>query len=421
MAVATLEQTILHDLDEASERLVETLCDLVRFRTPNPPGGNEAAAQDFVEERMTALGLEVDRWDALPGRPNVVGRMAGRGGGRSVVLNGHIDVCEERRLDQWSTTPYEPVVTSDEVVGRGTSDMKGGLASFLVALEVLRSRQIELSGDVTLHSVIGEEAGEPGTRAAIARGHRGDFAIVGEPTRSRALVACVGVLTCRIVVRATTSQHLATKRLQGVNCVDRMALAVLPALEELSQDWQASKAHPLVPPGSALVNVFRIEGGSTPFMLPDRCAAYTTVSYLPDEDPQDVMRELEDRVVAAAALDPWLCDHPPLVEWSPAEFPIEFASCDLAVDTEAMAVLRDAIAAASGRTPELGGRGGITDAGWFARQGIPAVVFGPGDQTQAHGVDERIRIEDLVDHCKAIGLFLVRYCGPAGVARVAAA
>jgi acetylornithine deacetylase len=307
------------------------------------------------------------------------------------------------------------------MIGRGATDMKCATASFLVALETLRDQGVRLRGDVILQSVIGEEAGEPGTRSAIERGHRGDFAIVGESTRGRDLVASIGVVNARITIESPYTLHLVARKftlnagggLAGGNCVEKMALRILPALADLERQWAVFKTHPLVPPGACNVNVFRIEGGSNTFILPDRCDAYVTVTYLPHEHREDVTREVEEQVARAAALDDWLRSHPPRVEWNPPEYPIEFPAADFDPDSEPVRMLADAIRAASDREPTMGGRGGITDAGWFHRAGVPAVVFGPGDVNYAHRVDERVHLDDVVAHCKATTLFLARYCGVA--------
>ncbi len=413
------EQAVLASVDESQQRLFDLLAQLIRFRTPNPPGGNEADAQAWMEERLRELGLEVDRWDVLPGRPNVVGTLRGEGRGPAVVLNGHIDVCEDRLLEQWSGDPYEPRIDGRDMVGRGASDMKSALASFLFALEALARAGVRLRGDVVLQSVMGEEAGEPGTRSAIDRGHRGDIAIVGESSWGRDLVACIGVVNCRITVASPETLHLAARKftlnagggLEGANCVEKMALRVLPALADLEREWAVFKKHPLVPPGSANVNVLRVEGGGNPFILPDRCDAYVTVTYLPHERKEDVVSEVEERVRAAAALDRWLAKHPPRIEWSPPECPISFAPADFHPEDPPVAQLAEAIRLGAGREPGFGGRSGITDAGWFYRAGIPAIVFGPGDMQYAHAVDERVHLDDVVAHCKAVALFLMRYCG----------
>lgn len=414
-----LERELIGAIDESEAELFALLGKLIGFRTPNPPGGNEVPAQDWVETRFREYGLDVDRWEALPGRPNVVGVWRGAGGGSSVVLNGHIDVCEDRLLEEWSSDPYHAQIHGRDMIGRGASDMKCANASFMFAVEMLQRRGIALRGDVILQSVIGEEAGEPGTRSAIERGYRGDFAIVGESSLGRGLVACIGVMNCKIVIRSPKTLHLVARKLtinaggglSGANCVEKMASRIIPALSDLERQWAVHKTHDLIPPGACNINVFRIEGGANTFILPEECVAYVTITYLPDEDRDCVRREVEDHIQRASQVDDWLREHPPTTEWNPAEYPVEFAAADFEVDSPPVVALADAIRAASGAEPIFGGRGGITDAGWFHRAGIPAVVFGPGDVEYAHRVDETVHLDDVVNHCKATALFLLRYCG----------
>jgi acetylornithine deacetylase len=417
-ALTELERRVVAAVDANEERLVDTLRELVRFRTPNPPGGNEGPAQDWMEERFRRLELEIDRWDALPGRPNVIGTLRGAGGGPSVALNSHIDVCEDRLLEEWSSDAYDPVIDGRDMIGRGASDMKCAMASFLVAVETLNELGIRLKGDVIVQSVIGEEAGEPGTRSAIEHGYGGDFAIVGESSRGTGIVACIGVVNCRITIESPYTLHLVARKftlnagggLEGANCVEKMATRIVPALLDLERQWAVDKTHPLVPPGACNINVFRLEGGANTFILPDRCDAYVTVTYLPHERREDVEREVEAQVARAADLDPWLRKYPPRVEWGPAEYPIEFASSDFDPESAPVRLLAGSIRAATGLEPVMGGRGGITDAGWFHRAGVPAVVYGPGDVDYAHRVDERVHLDDVLNHCRTIAVFLTRYC-----------
>jgi len=372
-----------------------------------------------MEKRFRDVGLDVERWEPLPGRPNIVGVLRGEGGGPTVALNGHIDVCEDRLLEEWSGDAYVARIDGRDMIGRGATDMKCATASFIVAVETLRKLGVRLKGDVIVQSVIGEEAGEPGTRSAIERGYVGDFAIVGESSRGRDLVACIGVVNARITIESPYTLHLVARKftlnagggLEGGNCVEKMATRIIPALLDLERQWAVFKVHRLVPPGACNINVFRIEGGANTFILPDRCDAYITVTYLPDERKEDVLAEVEKQIARAAELDDWLRQHPPKVEWSPPEYPVEFAASDFDPESEPVRLLADSVRAASGQEPVMGGRGGITDAGWFHRAGIPAVVFGPGDVNYAHRVDERVHLDDVVNHCKATALFLTRYCG----------
>src|SRR5207244_4285542 len=146
---------------------------------------------------------------------------------------------------------------------------------------------------------------------------------------------------------------------------------ILPALVDLERQWAVFKTHPLVPPGFCNINVFRIEGGTNTFFLPDRCAAYVTVTYLPDERKEDVCAEIEEQVRRAANMDDWLRRHPPTVEWSPGEYPIEFVAADFNPQSQPVRLLADSIRDVSGREPLMNARAAINDAGWFHQAGVP--------------------------------------------------
>ena len=416
-----VEERVLDRIDAETDLLMGLLGDLVRFQTPNPPGGNESEAQQWIRNILEDMGLETDMWDALPGRPNVVGVLKGKSGSQRVILNGHIDVCEDRLLARWSTPPYEPVMKDGAMFGRGTTDMKSGLASFLFAIRTLRAEGIQLDGDVVFQSVIGEERGEPGARSAIERGYTGDFAIVGEASGGRNLIAGVGVINFKVTVESDISLHLVARKLTisagggllGANCAEKMATRVVPGLMELERHWAVFKHHPLIPPSFASINLLRIEGGGNTFILPDSCVAYFTIVYYPNEDLRHVREQVETQIARIAELDPWLRDHRPRVEWSPPEYPVEFAASDFDPTTSAVRELARAIEDVVGDPPRMNMRGAITDAGWFHRAGVPAVVFGPGDVEYVHRIDERVRTVDVVAHCKATTLFLMRFCGVA--------
>lgn len=414
------EKELSNAIDSRKEELFDMLATLIRFRTPNPPGDNEIEAQNWVEMQLRDLDCEIDRWDVLPGRPNVVGKLKGKEDGPTVSLNSHIDVCEDKMLKNWSNDPYNPIIKDGNMYGRGSSDMKSAMASFLFSLKLIKEHHIQLNGNVEVHSVIGEETGEPGTRSAIERGYGGDFSIVGESSKGESIVASIGVMTAKITIESPETLHFVARKniinagggKSGGNCVEKMSQRIVPALADLERQWAVFKLHDLVPAGACNINVFHMEGGSNPFILPDRCDAHITVTYLPNEKKDDVIREVEEHIQRAASVDDWLRENPPKIEWNPSEFPVEFAPCDIDVESNPVRVLSDSIEA-TGRKVNFGGRGAITDAGWYYTAGIPAVVYGPGDINQAHAVDEMVYLDDLITHCKATTRFLLNYCGAA--------
>lgn len=162
-----------------SQDLVDLAAQLIAFPTVSPPGRNTAAAQAFVAEHLGALGARVQSFDVYPGDPDVVGTLSGSDPTRhpSLILNGHIDVAEVGEPAAWAWPPFQPRVADGRLFGRGASDMKGGLAAGLFALQALRACGVDLGGDLIFESVIGEEQGEAGTADCCARGYRADFAV----------------------------------------------------------------------------------------------------------------------------------------------------------------------------------------------------------------------------------------------------
>lgn len=418
----SVAQTVLAAVDAAQLELTGLLADLVRFETDNPPGKNEAPAQQWMAERMQKLGMEVDLFDALPGRPNAVGALRGAGGGRSVILNGHIDVAEVRQRALWQRDPFKPVVEERTMYGRGTADMKSALAAYLFVMQRFHALGLRLQGDVIIESVMGEEAGEPGTRSCTERRYRADFAIVGEATKARQVLAAVGAMNLRITIKSPYTLHLHARRLalhaggglEGANCLEKMATRIIPVLNELEREWAVFKRHPAIPPAQTLINPFSIRGGGNPFFLPDECMLHVIVLYLPNESRETVQREVEDQIQRAAELDPWLRKYPPDLEWDPAEYPIAFLPSDVDPANDGVRTLLDAGREVMGEPIQIGGgRGAICDSGWVAQGGTPTVVWGPGDIYWAHRVDERVNLDDVLAYAKVLALFLVRWCGVA--------
>lgn len=167
----------------------------------------------------------------------------------------------------------------------------------------------------------------------------------------------------------------------------------------------------MLPPGQAMINVFAITGGGNTFILPNECNAYITVVYLPGEDTAEVRKQIETKLAAVSATDPWLAAHPPSVEWNPAEYPIEFLPIDGGPDDPGPALLARCLEQVIGLPIEVSGRDAIMDGGWLHAAGIPTVVFGPGDKRVIHRPDEYVELRDVSNYAKTVALFLMRWCG----------
>ena len=407
-----IQDVLLRDRDE----LVQWLVALVRFDTSNPPG-QEAAAQAWVAARLLELDLAVDTWDVLPGRPNVVGVWAGADTGRSVILNGHIDVAEVRRPELWTRPPFEGVIEGRRLYGRGSSDMKGALAAFYFAMRSLKKIGFRPKGRIIFQSVMGEEQNQPGTRSCIDHGYRADFGIVGEDTGGRSVFANIGAINGRITISAPYTLHVADRirflhaggQLDGTNALEKMAQKIVPALKQLEQHWANQYVHPLFPAGQQLINPFLIEGGGNPFVIPDTAILYFTVFYLPTRQRQDVMREVEDEIRRASEADIWLRAHMPRVQWNPDRYPLWTEPSDIDIKDPGVRALMDAHADVLGEPLRIGGQGFASDVGWLFQAGIPSVCYGPGNPNCAHKVDEYVDLDDVLKYAEVITRFLFNW------------
>lgn len=425
---ATIRDAVRSQQAEA----VALLQQLVRVPTENPKmtgraPREEALCQDLVAEALSRLGLQVDRFDALPGRPNVVGRLLGTGTGPSLLFNGHVDVVPAGDPSLWRYPPFSGAIAEGNVWGRGACDMKGGIVTAIMALAALQHAGIRLAGDVVIHSVIDEETGGPGTRAAIERGYVADAAICVEPTSLRLMPVEGGLEWVRIVVRGVPGHAAFRYRsvhagggAPAINAIEKMLL-VLRAIQELEREQAIRKSHPLLPPGINTINPGVLLGGTgggkdgmpnvvtSPATFPDYCSLELDLKYLPTEAPEDVRREFEAFIGRVAATDPWLADHPPEIAWGVRG--VSFPPAETSPDHPLIQALATETAVVTGTLPAIAGFEAVADLAWLSEAGMPCTLFGPGNAGFAHAIDERIAIEELVSGTEILARLAVAWCG----------
>ena len=411
---------IISQVEKNQDFLIKLTSDLVKFNTADPPGKNTLEAQEWFAGVLRDNGFTTELFDVFPGEPDLVGVLKGTGGGRSIILNGHIDVAEVRPDEKWIHPPFEPVVESGRIYGRGTTDMKGGLAACVTALRSLKQCNITLRGDVLFESVIGEEAGEPGTLRCLERGYKADFALVPEPSDFN-IAGQGGVITGWITIKSPQTIHDGARRLcihaggglDGANAIEKM-VKIISALQELERHWAVMKSHPMMPIGTTTINPAVIEGGRHPAFMADECKLWITVHYLPNEDHEKVTREIEDTVLSASKADPWLRNNPPQFKWGGTSLVKDrgevFPPANIDPNHPGVRTINQAHRDVTGRSAEVVCWPSVSDAGWFARAGIPVAIYGPGSLRQAHIINEYLELSELLIATKSIALTIADWC-----------
>lgn len=413
----TLERRVLDAVDV--EGLLRCVADLVEIPSVS---GEESPAQERVAGEMERLGLEVERWEldptALREHPaytvdvereeglGVVGT-TGAGEGRTLILNGHVDVVPAGEPERWTRPPWRATREAGRLFGRGTADTKGGLSCALYAAKALRDAGVQLAGSLQVHSVIGEEDGGIGTLAAIVRGYRGDGAVVLEPTRLAVAPAQAGALSFRVAIEGRAA-HGAFRE-EGVDPVEKLF-----PLHEAIRRFEASRNREVEDPLFAdealpfAIAIGTVRAGIWPSTVAERLVFEGRFGIAPGEDPSAARRAFEHALAGAAAADPWLREHPPRVEWWGAQF----EPARTPVDDPVVRAVRGAYETATGRPADLRGMRYGADMRLLVNEaGIPTLLFGPGEVREAHRPDESVPIDELVEATRTLALAALRFCG----------
>ncbi len=364
--------------------VIRLLSELVAIPSVNPMG-RALAGEGFLETRLTDyleawfrdLGVECRRTAVSPGRDNLVARYEAPGAGRTILFDVHQDTVP---TDGMTIPPFEPTIGGGKLYGRGSCDVKGSMAAMLWAFARLVRERPAGSASVLLACTVDEEFTHTGSSRLSESQHGAELAIVAEPTMLDLVHCHKGALRWKIRTRGVAC-HSSTPH-RGVNAIYRMG-HVLQALESFAGSLSRSAPHPILGPPS--LSVGRIEGGLSVNIVPDWCEIEVDRRLIPGEDAE---RSLEDVRVLLSRLScglesidfgqPWV--HMPALAPRAERW---------------LGPLGEAVAAATGRRPDIRGVPFGTDAGPLSAAGTPCVVFGPGDIAQAHTRDEWIAIEQV--------------------------
>nr|WP_328809320.1 ArgE/DapE family deacylase [Roseibium aggregatum] len=419
----TLRQAILDSVEAGFDDQIAFTSDLIRFPSLR---GQEKPAQEFMQAELAKRGYAVETFaidvskihnhpgfspvtvsyaDAL----NVVATHTPREvAGKSLILNGHMDVVPEGPHDLWEVSPpYEPKCEGDWLYGRGGGDMKAGIAANLFALDALKRLGYQPAAKVHFQSVVEEECTGNGALACLVEGYTADAAIIPEPEDEMLVRANVGVLWFEVLV-AGHPVHVREAG-TGANAIEA-SYRVIESLKRMTETWNAQKAnypyfedldHPIN------FNVGKIEGGDWASTVAAWCKLHCRIAIYPGDDPKDRAREIEEHLARDLGEDSFLGNRPPEITWN-GFFARGYV---LEENGDAEKALAEAHRYATGSDLQSFVTPGYLDARVFVIYAdMPCLVYGPITEN-IHGFDERVSLSSIKRVTGAIALFIADWCG----------
>ena len=375
--------------------LTQTLSDLVSINSINsslvPDGPGEAQIGAYLAEAMQALDLAVSVDEVAPGRVNVIGRRAGRGGGRTMMWNAHMDTVGFNGMQQ----PFTPTIREGRLYGRGSQDMKGSLAAMLAVVKALNQARIELDGDILLTAVADEEYASLGTDHLVQHYHA-EAAIVTEPTGMQLALAHRGFASFEV---ETIGRAAHGSRYQdGIDAILLMG-RFLSGLDALEQELLGRPPHPLVGPPS--IHASLINGGTEMSTYPASCVLMIERRNIPGETVEQAEGELRAILERCAQADPrFRAELKTLIHRPP--FVVE-------AEAEIVQAVTKTMTARFGHPPVRVGAPFWTDAAILAQAGIPSVVVGPTGQG-LHSAEEWVDLQSCAEFAEVLTHTAIRFC-----------
>ena len=448
-----IEQQLLQYVDEHRDNFIKFLGDLVKI---NSVTGYEKKAQEFVRDKIAGLGFETelkeadvkkmfdmfpevaqvpsigeegldmplmtedkftyeqlmaspfDRLKSYKDRPNLIGRLKGKGGGKSLILNGHIDTVPIGDESKWHVDPFGAEIKDGKLYGRGAVDMKGGVAAMVSAVETLTALKVPLSGDLMLQTVVNEEHAGGGALGIVADGYTADAAIVTEPAGPGGNVILDGngggvYWEVRIKGHEThAGSRWQNNKPFGISAIEKGAL-VVDSLISLEKGLNKDKTMMSLCIGT-------IKGGTYATATAAECVINGVAYFSPGlgTGKEGIMRV--KKMLKDAALnidDEWLKANPPVIKFQHYDDAYMLPSDKQEIKTLTEDAIRDVL----GKEPIITQLGGGCDARHFGNQGgIPAIIYGPGDIKMAHSTDEYISLDDYIKGIKVLAVTIYRWC-----------
>ena len=410
----------MNAVDHNFDDQIDFLSELVRFPSLR---GQEAPAQEFMAGAYRDSGLEVDQWrlqvedlENMPGYSpqfttfenalGVVGvHSPPNSQGKSLILNGHIDVVPTGPTDMWTTPPFEPRIADGWMYGRGAGDMKAGLVANLFAFKALRESGFRPAAPVYFQSVIEEESTGNGALATIQRGYEADAVLITEPGGDMIESANVGVIWLQIEISGRPA-HAAYAG-AGFNVIEA-CYPLIEALHQLEARWN-EEVHPAYEGIEHPINfvVSKIEGGDWTSSVPSWAKFDVRMGIYPDRDVEDCRAKIEDAIMVAAKADTFLRENPPRLTYHGFLTPGYVYPRGTEMEIALGVAHERAFGTALSGFPSTA----LTDGRIYGHfYNMPTLVYGPRAEN-IHGFDERVNLESVRKITQSVALFMANLCG----------
>lgn len=375
--------------------VTSTLSAMIQIDSSNPslsPGApGEAEIGRYVAETMTGLGLEVTVHETKPGRPSVVGVLRGSGGGKTLLLNGHLDTVGFSGMEN----PLSGQLQDGRIYGRGSQDMKSGVTAMLAAAKALVEAEIPLAGDLVITAVADEEYASLGTEEII-KYHPADAAIVTEPTDLSLCLAHRGFVWYQVETIGRAAHG--SRYRDGIDANIRMG-RFLAELDKLEQALRQRPPHPLA--GRPSLHAALLNGGTEISVYAARCQLQIERRTCPGETEAQVAQEFTEIINKLAAADPTFKATGKLLF---ARSPFEVSP-----DADIVKVAATVMANKLGQPPAPQGASYWTDAALLAAAGIDTIVLGPTGQG-LHSTEEWVDVQSVIDLAGILAETAARFC-----------
>ena len=415
----------LHSIiDSTVNNMRDEIISFIQALVQSPSLANdEKSVQKIIQNKLESLGLETKKvivqFESIKNHPafcddgfspdsrvNVIGQWKNGDAAKSLILNGHVDVVPTGPETLWNESPWSGSVRDNRIYGRGSCDMKAGLASGIFAIQVLQAIGFKPKGNVMVQSVVGEESGGCGTLTNIVKGYSGDAAVILEPTSLKVCPIQSGALTFRLKIPGQATH--AAMRWDGISAIEKYNLihqSIIELEKERHQSFNVKyyKLSDRVAP----INIGTIKGGEWHSTVPESVMVEGRLGVFPGESALDARNAFENHLKKVSNSDVWLKENPPILEW----FEGQFESGQTDVNHSIIRALKHAYKNVKNNSAILEGVTYGSDLRLFTNHAdIPAVLFGPGDVRLAHSANEYIEIEEVLTCVKIITNLIIKWC-----------